>query len=72
MDQIELGLRQLIGAQIHASDLDRVGGELLDETGVDVDGRHVSAAVRDPPHQRAAARADLEAAPAGTDAEFVE
>lgn len=51
-------LRELIGAHVNPSDLDRVGGELLDETGVDVDGRHVGAAVGDPLHQRAAACAD--------------
>jgi len=72
VDEIEFGLRQWVGAKVDATYLNRIRGERLDETGVDVDGRDLGPASGHPLGHRSAARADLEAARPAPEPEFVE
>jgi len=65
-------LWQLVFADVDATDLDRIGGQMIHEARVDVDRGDVRTAPGHPFDERAAARADLEAFPAGADAEFLE
>src|SRR5262245_25208784 len=72
VDQIEFVLRQLVFAEVDAADFDRIGGQRVDEAGVDVDRGDVGPAVRHPPHHRPTACADLETAPAASNSEVLE
>ena len=75
MDEVELALRQLVREHVVDADLEVRPRQLAQHGRVEVGRDHRSAGrhpVAQPGRDRATAGADLEAAPAGADAERVE